>query len=270
MKTSPFFSDLEGIVFDIDGTLIHDGRAIPGAIETLALLRRRCMPLVFCTQEAEKTEAEFAARLVDMGLDVDAQEIVTCGAVAAEQVATRFANARVSALITDKQRALYAQRGIIFLAPSEPADFLVVGIYDGFSARDFETACAAVWSGAGLVAMFLDRSFRHGFGLAPGAGAFVRAIEHATRCRAEVLGKPSRAMGDAALRKLKCSASATLMVGDSLDSDVALAKAAGFRSLLLLNGVTSKAEAARASAGKRPDVVLPSISEFYEALRETA
>jgi glycerol 3-phosphatase-2 len=68
----------------------------------------------------------------------------------------------------------------------------------------------------------------------PGTGAILAAIETASGCTAEIVGKPSARLMETAVDRL--GDGRTLVVGDRLDSDVAAAAAAGLDAALVLSG----------------------------------
>jgi 4-nitrophenyl phosphatase len=76
-----------------------------------------------------------------------------------------------------------------------------------------------------------------------------------------VLGKPSPAMFEMALRVLGTSPARTLMIGDRLETDIAGAKAAGLKAALVLTGVTKRA----AEAADGPDASFYGLPELLAA-----
>jgi ribonucleotide monophosphatase NagD (HAD superfamily) len=57
-------------------------------------------------------------------------------------------------------------------------------------------------------------------------------------------------------------------VGDRLDTDVAAAKAFGCLAVLVLTGVTSKAEAEQADGAVKPDRILRDLTELIPLLEQ--
>jgi len=260
-------SGIEGVVFDLDGTLHNSGIAAPGAVDMIAWLRARGLPFVFCTQDAEHGEAHIFARLRAAGFDARLEEIVSGGAVLIAYLKARYGDAPIEAIANEKQLQYFSERGVRFAAPGDKAEALVLLSYNGFSGADLDRACQAVWSGADFLTLAFDRSFRMPHGLIPGLGPFVKAVEHVTRKRARALGKPSREIAEAALAKLGTTAKATLVVGDTLEADILMGRNIGARTVLTLSGSTSRTDHARASAGERPDWVIDDVSALFEAMK---
>ena len=261
--TSRTLNGVRGMVFDLDGTLLHGGTPLPGAVETLARLRRDRMPLVFCTQDTENTDPAIAARLSRMGFAADPDEIISCGSALTRYLADHYRDLPVRAIGNERQIKLLADHGVRLVESNEPARAVVIALYSGFSMHDVETACNAVWAGADLVAIALDRSFPTPDGLVPGTGALVRAVEHTIRRRARVLGKPSIDIALSAQRRLGQPANSILVVGDSIDVDIRLGKAAGFRTALVLSGCTVRRDLARIPSRRRPDIITADVAALF-------
>jgi HAD superfamily hydrolase (TIGR01450 family) len=253
-------------MFDLDGTLIRGDRALPGAIDLVTQLRRAGTPIVFCTQDAEHANTAIADRLGHMGFQIEPNDIVSTGAVVAEHMATHYPGTTIQLIGTARQRNLLLSRGIQLSNDDGPARVLLLGLYPGFSARDFNVACRAVWDGAEFLAIANDRSLPTGDGLLPCTGAFVKAVEHATRRRARILGKPSAHVARAALRRLGQPSEAVLMVGDNIDIDIRMGKSVGCRTALVLSGSTSTEDIARVPARLRPDIVIDDVRMLPERL----
>jgi ribonucleotide monophosphatase NagD (HAD superfamily) len=89
--------------------------------------------------------------------------------------------------------------------------------------------------------------------------------------RAEVVGKPAPDLISTAAREANMALDRVVMIGDSLETDIAAAGAAGVRSILMLTGVTSPDDAERAAAlggSTRPTRVARDAEELARILAE--
>lgn len=269
-SASPTLHGVRGIVLDLDGTLIRGGRALVGAVEAVARLRRLGIRIVYCTQDSEHGAAAIAARLNGYGFAAEASEVVSTGALLENYLQSRYAGLPVQVLGNAAQIRLLAELGLRLAEQGEAVRAVVLSLYDGFCARDVELACQAVWQGAELLAIGLDRTFPAKDLLLPGTGGFVKAVEHVTRRRARIVGKPSPSMARAALKRLGCRAEQVLVVGDTVDADVRLGKAAGCRTVLVLSGTTSADTARRLPLRWQPDLVLADVAALPDRLGQPA
>jgi ribonucleotide monophosphatase NagD (HAD superfamily) len=87
------------------------------------------------------------------------------------------------------------------------------------------------------------------------------AVEACTGARAEaVVGKPSAHMGRAILTRLAVDPHESLIVGDRLLTDIAMAEELGMSSALVLTGVTKVDDLA--SSVVRPDFVVRALRDI--------
>jgi NagD protein len=145
--------------------------------------------------------------------------------------------------------------GIETIAAGEPAlaDVVLVGWYDALTYEDLRAACEAVWAGAPLLATSTAPFFSVNGGRAPGwSGAIVAGIRQTTGARAVTLGKPSPVALREMCRTRGVKSARTLVVGDDLDLEIAMARRAGARTALVLTGVSTEAEASARPSTRRP------------------
>ena len=73
-----------------------------------------------------------------------------------------------------------------------------------------------------------------------GNGALVAAIEAASGVEAIVTGKPSQLLAEMLVDKYGMNKERTCVVGDRVDTDIALGKTAGIHTMLVLSGMTQE------------------------------
>ncbi|MEC9091667.1 MAG: HAD hydrolase-like protein, partial [Planctomycetota bacterium] len=123
-----------------------------------------------------------------------------------------------------------------------------------------ETAVQMILDGAKLVATNLDPNCPTKHGTRPGCGATIAYLETATGIRAMSIGKPSPIMMRDARKELGLSTSETIMIGDTLETDILGGVQMGYRTILVLTGTTKTAGLARYAYG--PDLVLESVADL--------
>jgi HAD superfamily hydrolase (TIGR01450 family) len=141
--------------------------------------------------------------------------------------------------------------------------WVVIAFDRTFDYGKLDVALQASRQGARLIATNPDRTCPTEDGEIPDCAGMTAAVEAVTDRRVEaIVGKPSPLMLAAALAALGVEASACVLVGDRLDTDIAMGRALGVATVLVLSGVT-RADDPRI-AEMAPDVVLPSIRELIE------
>jgi 4-nitrophenyl phosphatase len=251
----------DGLLFDLDGVLYRGVVPVPHAVHTLAALREAGARMVFLTNNSSRTPEQVADKLTGIGISAEPGEVETSALATAELLAGRGGGTAFVVGQEGVRRAL-ADAGIVVL-DGEPdrVDHVVVGVDVEATYAKLRTACVLVERGARLVATNPDRSFPVPGALWPGAGALLAVVTETTGARAEVVGKPFAPLFEAASRR--AGAARPLVIGDRLDTDIAGADALGWDSLLVLTGVSTRADLDGSEV--RPTFV---ASDLRELLRE--
>lgn len=245
----------DALLVDLDGVVQLGSDPVPGAADALESARAAGLRVVFVTNNAARTAADVAATLCDLGVPAVADEVLTSSMAAADLLAERFpAGTRV---LVAGGAGLRAPVEAVGLQPVTSADDGPAAVVQGWSPELtwslLAEAAVAIRRGATWVATNRDATLPSPRGPLPGNGAMVAAVAMATGTEPEVVGKPGRALFDAAVRR--AGARRPLVVGDRLDTDIAGANAAGLPSLLVLTGVSSRDDLVAAAPAARPTYV---------------
>ncbi|WP_353228242.1 HAD hydrolase-like protein [Novosphingobium sp.] len=257
-----------GFIFDMDGTIaLGDAasgghRALPGAIELLAAIRAKGVPLRVFTNGTAKPPATYAASLRDAGFDLHDHEMMTPSTSAAawfvKQRITRvrvLGNAGVAAPLIDA--------GITCIGAAEPAEG-VEAVYTGwfreFTFPDLEAACQSVWAGARLTTAshvpFFATANGRGIGASYAINAMITAM---TGKRAKVLGKPSKIAFDAAADAMgiaRTDRAAIVIVGDDPALEMRMAHNAGATGIGMTTGIMRPDAVAALKREEQPHAVI--------------
>jgi HAD superfamily hydrolase (TIGR01458 family) len=246
--------EIQSFLFDLDGTVYEEDKAIPGAAEALAELRRRGIPFRFTTNTTRRPRTALAERLRAMGIAADAQEILSAPAAAARWLRDRGAR-RVQLLLAEASFEEFAGFEVVDHAP----EFVVVGdLGEGWTFPILNQAFRNLLDGAELLAIQRNRYWYTAGGLSLDAGPFVAALEYGSDKTATLAGKPSPVFFEAAAKELNLPPERIAVVGDDLESDVAGARAAGMIGVAVRTGKYRPQDEERAQ--KEADVVLESIA----------
>ena len=249
------FGNIKGLLTDMDGVWFVEDRALPGAIDTLARLRARSIPIRFVTNTTTTTRAQMARKMLEMGFDVEESEFVTTPTAAASLM-RQAGIERVKLVISPSIRNEFPG-----LTNNQPYQAIVIGdIGRAWNYDLMSELFRIVMDGAEIVALHKGRYWQVADGLALDIGAFVAGLEYATGKTAAVVGKPSPAMFYAAMTELGMEADDVVMIGDDIYNDIAGAQAAGLRGVLVKSG--KYRESAVARSGVTPDLVIESIAEL--------
>jgi glycerol-1-phosphatase len=241
--------EFDGLLVDLDGVVWIGREMVPGSVEALRGLMAAGVEVVFVTNNPGKPAAEYARRLVEMGVEVGAERIVTAGEATARLAAER-AGAGSTAFVIGAP-AFHDTVAAAGLEPLEgesgrEADAVLVSGHRGFDYDELLTATLAMQRGAALFATSRDPTLPMPGGPWPGTGAVLAAVETASDATAEIGGKPEPHLFEMARERIK-GAKRVAMVGDRISSDIEGGRRAGLETILVLSGATSPEEAAGAT-----------------------
>jgi HAD superfamily hydrolase (TIGR01450 family) len=222
------------------------------------------MRLAYVTNNASRTPGAVAEHLRELGLPVEAEDVVTAAQAVARLIAEQVpAGARVLVIGGDGMRQALLDHGltIVSSADDDPAA-VVQGYRPDTSWQDLAEAAYAVERGVPWFAANTDRTMPTARGIAPGNGALVGAVAAATGTWPTVAGKPEPALHRETM--LRTEARRPLVVGDRLDTDIEGANRAGVASLLVLTGVTRLEQLRDAPKEQQPTYVAQDLRGLLE------
>lgn len=262
-------------VLDVDGCLMRTARAggaggtaMPGAGELVDALRRAGHAVLICTNASQKPPREYAAHLRSAGIDVPDADFVTAGSAAADYIAAHHAGARVLVVGEEGLADPLRRLGFELAEPGSRAlaDVVVVGAANGYSNELLNAACLAVDAGAPLYTTVNVPWFHGGMGKSIAvSGTISAAIGWTTGTVAQVLGKPSAALGETLLHRLGTPSGQVTVVGDAT-AEIELARSMGAHSALVLSGATSPELLATLEGAARPDLTVPDVAALLKFL----
>jgi len=254
----------DGYAFDLDGTVFLGDAPLPGAIDTIRLIREAGRAVVFVTNNPLHTAEDYAAKLRGSGAPATAADVVTATDALVSYLRSASPQARL--LVLGETVLLETLAGAGFALTLEPtaADVVVVSFDRTFDYAKLLAAYRAVrLCGARLVATNPDPYCPTPDGGLPDCAAMLAAVEACTGAVAEaVVGKPSAHMAAAILDRLRAAPGRAAMVGDRLGTDMVMARSAGMAGILVLTGATSPADLATARACALPDYVIQTLPEL--------
>ncbi len=267
---------VEGIVLDVDGCLVlsdgpggHHGHALPGAIEALRALRRAGHRVLVFTNASNRVPADVAAGLRELGMPLDAGDVLTPSVVAADLISSRYGDRPVLAFGGAGLLDVLTAAGVR-LAPAnapETAAAVVVGWDTAFGRDRLQAAAQALWAGADLLVTSDARRLAGRAGAIAGVGGFIaRGLSYVGEREYEVVGKPSPAARAAAARRLGVPSHRMLVAGDDLTLEVRMARTAGAIAVLVTTGLHGRADAAAAPPGDVPDLIVDTLPDLVGLL----
>ena len=244
-------------LIDMDGVLVHEGHALPGAADFLARLIERQRRFLILTNNSIFTPRDLAARLARAGLTAPEESIWTSALATAGFLASQ--SPRGSAYVIGEAGLTTALHEVGYTLTDTAPDYVVLGETRSFSFQAITRAIRLVAAGARFIATNPDVTSPSAEGPLPATGSIAALITKATGAAPYFVGKPNPMMFRSAMNRIEAHSESTVMIGDRMDTDVVAGIEAGLETLLVLSGSTHAEDIARFPY--RPTRVLNSIAD---------
>jgi len=254
--------EIRSWLMDMDGVLVHEDEAIPGADAFLQRLRELEVPFLVLTNNSIYTRRDLAARLRASGLEVPEEAIWTSALATARFLEDQRPGG--SAFVIGEAGLTTALHQAGYVLSERNPDYVILGETRTYSFERITHAIRLVNSGARFIATNPDPTGPSPDGALPATGSVAALISRATGVAPYFVGKPNPLMMRSALNALDAHSETTAMVGDRMDTDVVAGIEAGLETVLVLSGVTTRAEAERFPF--RASQVVDSVADLVEGL----
>ncbi|HEX3336655.1 MAG TPA: HAD-IIA family hydrolase [Jatrophihabitans sp.] len=245
---------------DMDGVLVREEHALPGAPEFLARLVERGRRFLVLTNNSIFTPRDLSARLSRSGLDVPEAAIWTSALATATFLQDQLPHG--SAYVIGEAGLTTALHAVGYTLTDREPDFVVLGETRTYSFEAITRAIRLIETGARFIATNPDVTGPSEDGPLPATGSVAALITTATGRKPYFVGKPNPMMLRSALNRIDAHSESTVMVGDRMDTDIVAGIEAGLDTILVLSGSTRRQDIERFPW--RPGRVLESISDALD------
>jgi NagD protein len=249
-------------LMDMDGVLVHEEDAIPGADRFLAGLGERRIPFLVLTNNSIYTPRDLSARLRASGLEVPEQAIWTSALATARFLEDQRPGG--SAYVIGEAGLTTALHESGYTLTERDPDYVVLGETRTYSFERITHAIRLIAAGARFIATNPDPSGPSPDGPVPATGSVAALISKATGVEPYYVGKPNPLMMRSALNALDAHSETTAMIGDRMDTDIVSGLEAGLETVLVLTGVSTRESAERFPF--RPSRILESVAELADEI----
>ncbi|WP_266080403.1 HAD-IIA family hydrolase [Haladaptatus caseinilyticus] len=254
-----------GAIVDVDGTLVRGDDLLPGAKDGVNTLRENEIDLLFFSNNPTRPPEHYVERLGAHDIGIDAEQVLTSALVTAEFLETEYEERDLFVVGEPYLRDLLCERGFTVRDDPDVGEVVVGSIDREFDYEELTRALWALEDGSPFVGTDPDVTIPTPERLVPGSGAIINAIAGvAGRDPDHVLGKPAPEAGAAALERLGVQAEDCLVIGDRLDTDIALGEHIGATTVLVHSGVATPDDLEDSEI--RPDYILDSVGQIGEVL----
>jgi 5'-nucleotidase len=195
------------------------------------------------TNNSMYTRRDLAARLAANGLAVPEHAIWTSALATAGFLEDQRPGG--SAFVIGESGLTTALYEVGYTLDERAPDYVVLGETRTYSFERITRAIRLILAGARFIATNPDTTGPSVGGVVPATGSVAALISRATGVEPYFVGKPNPLMIRSALNALDAHSETTAMIGDRMDTDIVAGLEAGLDTVLVLTGVTERAEAVR-------------------------
>ncbi len=255
---------------DVQGTLIEDNTKLPtrGAVAFIDHLNARRIPYMVITNSTKNPSDKFLEYLRSIGLDIPAENYLDPLMLLERHIGQ---GEKIAAYGSEPFLEVVASMG--YLLDYVHPEVVLIAIKENFTPEEYAQIIEFLLSGAKLIGMHETTLYVKNHKRYPGVGAILKMLEFATSVPYTVVGKPSHAFFDEALRKisLQCEGASyrdITIISDDLKGDLVGAQALGMRGILVLSGkIRSVDEIPSSLAPKeRPAAIYADMQAILEEL----
>ncbi len=255
--------EIRSWLMDMDGVLVHEEEALPGADRFLAALREHGRPFLVLTNNSIYTRRDLAARLRTSGLEVPEEAIWTSALATARFLEDQRPGG--SAFVIGEAGLTTALHQSGYTLTERNPDYVVLGETRTYSFERITQAIRLIAAGARFIATNPDPTGPAPDGPLPATGSVAALISKATGVDPYYVGKPNPLMMRSALNAIEAHSESTAMIGDRMDTDVVSGLEAGLHTILVLSGVATREAAERFPY--RASRIVDSVADLVDEVR---
>jgi NagD protein len=254
---------------DVQGTLISDADKTPiaGSIEFLNMCNKKNIPYMVVTNNTKKASHDFYNYLNSIGLEFGFEKYLDPLMLLESKVEKQ------SVAAYGAEQFLETLQTMGYKLDFNNVKTVLIAIKEDFTSQEYAQMIDFILGGAKLVGMHETSIYAKNDKRYPGVGAILKMLEFATSCKYEVVGKPSVAFYNEALKRIKnqnpdiCFEDIT-MISDDVKGDLGGAKEMGMKSIFVTSGKykTAKEIVPFLDDDLKPDFVYKNMQEILEKI----
>jgi NagD protein len=252
----------QGLLIDMDGVIYGGDELIQGADQFISRLLKNNIPFMFMTNNSQRTRLEVVRKLKKLGIEVTEKHVYTSAMATGKFLGEQ--SAKTAYVLGEGGLLTSLHENGLALVETEP-DFVVLGEGRNFTLEMVQKAVDMILGGAKFITTNRDPSPRKPGWNNLGIAATTAMIEEATGIRAFTIGKPGPVMMRSARKALNLETADTTVIGDTMDTDIQGGIQMGYKTILVLSGITKKDELDHYAF--KPDLVVGSVKDIQFPLK---
>jgi NagD protein len=235
--------EIHSYLMDMDGVLVREEHAIPGAAKFIGRLREFEIPFLVLTNNSIYTRRDLSARLHANGIEIREENIWTSALATARFLADQRPGG--TAHVIGESGLTTALHEYGYTLTDRDPEYVVLGETRTYSFERITQAIRLIERGARFIATNPDATGPSADGPLPATGAVAALITRATGVEPYFVGKPNPLMMRSALNAIDAHSESSVMIGDRMDTDIISGMEAGMETILVLSGLSTREQAER-------------------------
>jgi len=249
-------------IFDLDGTIYTEEKLIPGADATINYLKKKGKKIVFISNKTTGTSYDYYLLLKSFNINVHQDEIINSSVVIKKFLKNNFSGKTFFAIGEKKFIEEIEREGLLFSKDPGKIELVIITLDRTLNFNKIEIAARSIEKGARFFAANIDNTCPVLDGEITDAGVTISALEKRTHKKLELhFGKPSKFMFDEIKARLKTDNSKILLVGDRLETDIAMGNIFGIDTALVSTGIKN---IENGNSDIKPDYQIPSVANLLD------
>lgn len=257
--------NIDTFLLDLDGTFYLGDHLYPWSLPFVATCERLGKRFIFVTNNSSRKGDYYVEKIRKMGVSITADQVFTAGQATIFYLKKYDYPRKIYLVGTPSLEEEFRQAG--FILTEEDPETVVLGFDLTLTYEKLRSACSFIRQGIPFIATHPDFNCPTPEGPIPDCGAMIALITASTGVEPKIIGKPYPEMIEALRAKYGLEDPGKVaMVGDRLYTDIAMGKAAGITSILVLSGETKSDDLAASDV--QPDVILDNLGEIAKILNQ--
>ncbi|CAH1761863.1 14634_t:CDS:2 [Entrophospora sp. SA101] len=285
-----FIEKYETFLLDCDGVIWQTNKVFPGVVETLSYLRKNGKQILFVTNNAMKSRAQYLEKFKKLNIEAYEDEIFGSSYVAAyyiknvlnfpkdKKVYVFGESGMVDELNTqgirycggeDDVNAILKDMDMSNIKPDPEVGAVLCGFDSKINYVKLAKAFTNLHNNPNCYFILTndDPTYPTNGGIFPGAGSLSAPLIKALDRQPDyICGKPNKPMLDCIMKKYDLNVEKTCMIGDRLNTDIQFGINGGFATLLVLTGISKESDILSEGAKIIPDYYMESFGDFSKII----
>ncbi|PID57901.1 MAG: hypothetical protein CR986_08260 [Ignavibacteriae bacterium] len=228
----------DGFIFDLDGTVYLDNQIIFGADKVINKLKELNKKIVFLSNKTTGNIEDYFNFLKSKNFNVTLDEFVNATEIVKKYLSEHHQNKNFYAVAEEKFIKEIIKAGLKFSEDYNQIEIILITLDRTFNSKKLDIAAKALINGAKFYAANIDNTCPVKDGEIMDAGTVISLLEKQTEKKLEKnFGKPSKYIIKEVLKKLNVNKEKCLIIGDRIETDIAMGNFFGIDTALVSTGI---------------------------------